>query len=292
MRSVLLLAGLLVASRGANGLVAPVARRLAPARRAAALPRTPRLSMSAPVEDPPATPKAASTAAWRTVPTYLTLARVAAVPAFILAMGANLVGWATFLFVAASLTDLLDGYLARKLSQTTAFGTFLDPVADKLMVMAALSSLCVRLPWPHLGVCASVIAVREVAVSALREYMAKRGEGTKVEVGAQGKVKTATQMVAVAMHLAFLGVIRDGIPLARSAGSGTSMSTVIDAFCAAASQVPGIWGAILQFIAANALPWLFISTILLGVSTVLTVTSAVPYFRAAWPALTGPDAKA
>jgi CDP-diacylglycerol--glycerol-3-phosphate 3-phosphatidyltransferase/cardiolipin synthase len=106
---------------------------------------------------------------------------------------------ATTIFVLAALTDWLDGYLARSLSQTSAFGAFLDPVADKLMVAAALIML-VQLERVD-AVVAFIIIGREIAISALREWMAKIGQGRNVAVSFLGKVKTVSQMVAIPMLL-------------------------------------------------------------------------------------------
>ena len=106
---------------------------------------------------------------------------------------------ATALFIAAALTDWLDGYLARRLNQTSAFGAFLDPVADKLMVTAALI-LLVELGRAN-AVVAIIIIGREIGVSALREWMARIGEGRSVAVNVLGKIKTISQMVAIPMLL-------------------------------------------------------------------------------------------
>ena len=106
---------------------------------------------------------------------------------------------ATLIFTAAAVTDWLDGYLARSLNQTSAFGAFLDPVADKLMVAAALILLVA------LGRVDALIAVviigREIAISALREWMAGIGAGKNVAVSFLGKLKTLAQMVAILMLL-------------------------------------------------------------------------------------------
>ena len=106
---------------------------------------------------------------------------------------------ATFMFVAAAVTDWLDGWLARKLDQQSAFGAFLDPVADKLMVAAALIVLV------QLGRCDSIIALiiigREIGISALREWMAQLGKSRSVAVNALGKIKTIVQMIAIPLLL-------------------------------------------------------------------------------------------
>ena len=106
---------------------------------------------------------------------------------------------ATVIFTGAAITDWLDGWLARRLNQTSAFGAFLDPVADKLMVAAALIILV------QLGRLDAIIALiiigREIAISALREWMAKIGEARSVAVSALGKVKTVSQMLAIPLLL-------------------------------------------------------------------------------------------
>jgi len=135
-----------------------------------------------------------------TIPTLLTWARIVAIP---LIVGVfylpitdpmrNLV--ATVLFVVTALTDWLDGYLARKLNQTSAFGAFLDPVADKFLVCASLLVLV------HLQRCNALLALviigREIAISSLREWMAQIGASKSVAVHMLGKWKTTMQMVAI-----------------------------------------------------------------------------------------------
>ncbi len=106
---------------------------------------------------------------------------------------------ATVLFTVAAITDLLDGYLARKLNQTSAFGAFLDPVADKLMVAAAL---IVLVDLQRLDAVIAVIIIgREITISALREWMAQLGAAKGVAVSFIGKIKTVSQMVAIPMLL-------------------------------------------------------------------------------------------
>ncbi|MEF8699319.1 MAG: CDP-diacylglycerol--glycerol-3-phosphate 3-phosphatidyltransferase [Candidatus Accumulibacter sp. UW26] len=106
---------------------------------------------------------------------------------------------ATLIFVVAAVTDWLDGYLARRWQQTSAFGAFLDPVADKLMVAAALIVLV------QLGrldaILAMIIIGREITISALREWMARIGAHRSVAVSMIGKIKTTAQMVAIPMLL-------------------------------------------------------------------------------------------
>ena len=135
-----------------------------------------------------------------TLPTLLTWARILAIPlivgVFYLPLEAptrNLI--ATVLFVVVAITDWLDGYLARKLNQTSAFGAFLDPVADKFLICAALLIL-LQLDRVN-ALVALIIIGREIAISALREWMAQIGAARSVAVHMVGKVKTAVQMVAI-----------------------------------------------------------------------------------------------
>ncbi|MDO8277145.1 MAG: CDP-diacylglycerol--glycerol-3-phosphate 3-phosphatidyltransferase [Burkholderiaceae bacterium] len=135
-----------------------------------------------------------------TVPTILTWTRILAIPlivgVFHVSLAepvANLI--ATVLFVVFALTDWLDGYLARRLNQTSSFGAFLDPVADKFLVCAALLVL-VSLNRADVFV-ALIIIGREIAISALREWMAQIGAAKSVAVHMIGKVKTVVQMVAI-----------------------------------------------------------------------------------------------
>ena len=107
----------------------------------------------------------------------------------------------TLLFVLAAITDWLDGYLARRMNITSAFGRFLDPVADKLMVAAALIVLVQWHPNIIMAIAAIVIISREIAVSALREWMAELGNRTSVAVSYVGKLKTTFQMIAIIVLL-------------------------------------------------------------------------------------------
>lgn len=130
----------------------------------------------------------------------LTLLRIALIPIFVLCFYAP-VSWAniaaTAVFSFAAITDWFDGYLARRLGQTSAFGAFLDPVADKLMVAVALVMLVEATPTPWMTMPAAVIIGREIAVSALREWMAEIGHSSRVSVNLLGKVKTTAQMTAL-----------------------------------------------------------------------------------------------
>lgn len=109
---------------------------------------------------------------------------------------------ASAIFTVAAITDWVDGYLARKLNQSTPFGAFLDPVADKLMVAVALILLLERHPEAWFTLPAAVIIGREIVISALREWMAELGNRTSVAVSYVGKLKTTAQMVAIIVLLA------------------------------------------------------------------------------------------
>jgi CDP-diacylglycerol--glycerol-3-phosphate 3-phosphatidyltransferase len=184
------------------------------------------------------------------LPTWLTLFRVLLLPVMVIVYylpfrGANLT--AALVFVLAAFTDWLDGYLARRLNLTSAFGAFLDPVADKLMVAVTLFLLVQSHPggWQGIlmAVTASVIVGREISVSALREWMAQIGARSKVKVAFLGKLKTATQMAALVVLL-------------------------------------------LQH-DAETLRLYHIGEALLVIAGVLTIWSGLDYLRAAWPSLRG-----
>lgn len=183
------------------------------------------------------------------LPLVLTLARVAAIPV-VLALFYLPVPyarqWACVLYTAAALTDALDGYLARKWNQTSKFGAFLDPVADKIMVAVCLIALLHAAPAGMSdvmeGVLTAMVAViigREITVSALREWMAELGQRTSVRVGAIGKFKTGFQMTAIGMM---------------------------------------IWETDWPI-----LPWYEVGYGLLFIASVLTLYSMVQYLIAAWP---------
>ncbi|NID06818.1 CDP-diacylglycerol--glycerol-3-phosphate 3-phosphatidyltransferase [Luteibacter jiangsuensis] len=184
------------------------------------------------------------------LPTWLTLFRVLLLPVMVIVFylpfrGANLT--AAVVFVLAGVTDWLDGYLARRLNLTSAFGAFLDPVADKLMIAVTLFLLVEshRGGWPGIlmAVTASIIVGREISVSALREWMAQIGARSKVKVAFLGKLKTAMQMVALVVLL-------------------------------------------LQH-DAETLRLYHIGEALLVVAGILTIWSGLDYLRAAWPSLRG-----
>jgi CDP-diacylglycerol--glycerol-3-phosphate 3-phosphatidyltransferase len=141
------------------------------------------------------------------VPNLVTLSRIILIPLLIglyylpdsvLSLEAKNIA-STAVFILAAITDWLDGYLARRLNQISAFGAFLDPVADKLIVVGALVVLL------HLGrvdaLVALIIIGREIAISALREWMAKVGQAASVAVAFVGKLKTLGQMVAIPLLL-------------------------------------------------------------------------------------------
>ena len=136
------------------------------------------------------------------IPNILTLIRIALIPVFV-AIFYLPWSWApqacAAVFALAGVTDWLDGYLARRLEQTSPLGAFLDPVADKLMVAAALILIVEANPTPALAIPAVIIIGREITISALREWMAEVGVRAKVAVSTIGKVKTAAQMVAITM---------------------------------------------------------------------------------------------
>ncbi|MAX54064.1 MAG: CDP-diacylglycerol--glycerol-3-phosphate 3-phosphatidyltransferase [Alcanivoracaceae bacterium] len=185
------------------------------------------------------------------LPNILTLIRVVAIPVLVLVFYLPF-KWsdlcAALLFLAAGITDWLDGYLARKLNQTSPFGAFLDPVADKLIVAVALVMLVQVHATAWLAVPAMVIVSREITVSALREWMAELGKRSRVAVSQLGKIKTVTQMTAITLLLA---------------------------------QKPGfdLAGDIVMT------PWLWLSYGLLYVATALTLWSMLAYLRAAAPEL-------
>ncbi|MCE8019846.1 CDP-diacylglycerol--glycerol-3-phosphate 3-phosphatidyltransferase [Halomonas sp. MCCC 1A11036] len=140
------------------------------------------------------------------IPNILTLARIAFIPLLVVFFYLPH-SWsmpvAAGLFALASVTDWLDGYLARRWDQSTPFGAFLDPVADKLMVAVALALLIERYDTLWLTLPALVIIGREIVISALREWMAEMGKRGSVAVSWLGKVKTTLQMVALLLLLAF-----------------------------------------------------------------------------------------
>lgn len=186
------------------------------------------------------------------LPTWLTIFRVALLPVMVVVYylpfhGHNIT--AAIVFILAAITDWFDGYLARRLNLTSAFGAFLDPVADKLMVAVTLFLLVEshRGGWPGIvmAVTAAVIVGREISISALREWMAGIGMRATIKVAFIGKLKTAMQMIA----LVVLIVQHD----------------------------------------AEALRFYHVGEALLVIAGVLTIWSGLHYLRAAWPMLRGAE---
>lgn len=138
------------------------------------------------------------------IPNILTLLRIALIPVLVAVFylpfaGSNTA--AALVFALAALTDWFDGYLARRFNQTSKFGAFLDPVADKLIVASALVMLVEHYADMWLGMAAMVIIGREITISALREWMAELGERGQVAVSYIGKIKTTAQMGALLLLL-------------------------------------------------------------------------------------------
>jgi len=135
-----------------------------------------------------------------TIPNLLTLLRVILIPVFLASFYSPLEHRyliSAFIFWFAAGTDILDGYLARKLNQSTKFGAFLDPVADKVMVCGALVLLSQEYNNIWMTVPAIIMISREIIISALREWMAEVGKRGIVAVSIWGKIKTAAQMLAI-----------------------------------------------------------------------------------------------
>jgi CDP-diacylglycerol--glycerol-3-phosphate 3-phosphatidyltransferase len=186
-----------------------------------------------------------------TVPTILTLLRIVLIPVLVV-MFYLPYQWSNFasaaIFGLAAITDWLDGWIARRYHQYSAFGAFLDPVADKLMVAVALFLIVQGHPTPWMAFWAAVIVGREIAVSALREWMAEIGQRAKVKVAAVGKIKTVVQM------LALLCLLYSVTPEKR----------------------PQPW---------LGEPIFHVGDWLLAAAALLTLWSGYHYLRAAWPAL-------
>lgn len=141
------------------------------------------------------------------IPNLLTLFRLLLIPVFVAFF---YLPWkwshlaSAAVFALAAITDWLDGYLARKLNQSTPFGAFLDPVVDKVMVAVVIVLMIERYANPWFAIPAAVIVARELLVSALREWMAELGQRTKVAVSMIGKIKTTVQMLAILILLAVI----------------------------------------------------------------------------------------
>jgi CDP-diacylglycerol---glycerol-3-phosphate 3-phosphatidyltransferase len=187
-----------------------------------------------------------------TVPTMLTLLRIVLIPVLVVVFYLPY-QWTNFaaalVFAVASVTDWLDGWIARRYHQYSVFGAFLDPVADKLMVATALFLIVQGHPTTWMALWAAVIVGREIAVSALREWMAELGQRARVAVATVGKVKTIAQMVALLCLL-------------------YSISP--------AKAAPMPWMGDIVFRIGD---WL------LAIAAVLTLWSGYEYLRAAWPVL-------
>jgi len=187
-----------------------------------------------------------------TLPTWLTLLRILMIPVLVLVFYLPY-KWTNFasaaIFGLAAITDWLDGWIARRYDLASAFGAFLDPVADKLMVAVALFLIVQGHPTAWMAVWAAVIVGREIAVSALREWMAEIGQRAKVRVALIGKVKTTAQMVAL-------------LCLLYSVAPHTPMND--------------IWMGI---------PVFHIGDWTLAIASILTLFSGLQFLHAAWPSL-------
>ena len=146
------------------------------------------------------------------LPNILTVSRIVLIPVFVIAYYLPF-SWnyeaCAIVFTIAAGTDWFDGYLARKWNQTTPFGAFLDPVADKLMVAIALAVVIENYQSAWITVPSMIIIGREIVVSALREWMAEHGKSDTVAVSFMGKLKTACQMWAILLLL--LGPLEDWV---------------------------------------------------------------------------------
>ena len=165
------------------------------------------------------------------IPNLLTGLRILLIPVLVAVFYLAPLDWrylaAASVFTIASVTDWLDGYLARRWGQTTPFGAFLDPVADKLIVAVALVLLVEVHASAILAIPALVIVGREIVVSALREWMARYSERRSVAVSVVGKVKTVFQMIAIILLL--------------GAGPGESVPTYLGVFLLYSAAVLTLW---------------------------------------------------
>ena len=136
----------------------------------------------------------------QTLPNQITMFRIILIPIFLLVFYLPL-SWSHFgafaIFWLASVSDALDGYLARKLNQSTPFGAFIDPVADKLMVVCGLVVIAQDYQQWYITIPALLMIAREIIISALREFMSSRGKRDTVAVSEMGKYKTAAQMLGI-----------------------------------------------------------------------------------------------
>ncbi len=138
------------------------------------------------------------------LPNSITFFRIALIPVFVFVFYLPF-GWANIaaaaIFTLASITDWIDGYLARMLKQESSFGAFLDPVADKLMVVVAIVLLVETHPSIYIALPSIVIVAREILISALREWMAELGSRETLQVSLIGKSKTSAQLVSLTMMI-------------------------------------------------------------------------------------------
>ena len=139
------------------------------------------------------------------IPTLFTFFRILLIPVFVVVFyipdAGNII--ACIIFIIAAITDWLDGYLARKLMQTSKLGEFLDPVADKLLVVVALVMVVSEYHSIIISLPAAIIIGREVAISALREWMSAIGKSIQLKVIKVAKIKTCLQLIALAMLIAY-----------------------------------------------------------------------------------------
>jgi CDP-diacylglycerol---glycerol-3-phosphate 3-phosphatidyltransferase len=189
-----------------------------------------------------------------TIPNQITLFRILLIPVFIIVFYLP-VSWNHFgafaVFWFAAISDALDGYLARKLNQSSAFGAFIDPVADKLMVAAALIMIAEDYQNWYIAVPAIIMISREIFISALREFMSSRGKRDIVAVSTLGKYKTAAQMLGI------MGLI----------------------------WKPNESDALLNFLYIPHELIIIAAYIFYAIATILTVWTMIIYFKAAWPEL-------
>ena len=184
-----------------------------------------------------------------TTPNLLTLFRMALIPVVVVLYFMPIAGvYVTAVFLLAGLTDWLDGYLARRLEQTSQFGEFLDPVADKLVVAAVLvllvsdGDVLARVVSQKLFIVAVVVIIgREIAVSALREWVVQSGARAGMAVSTLGKVKTTMQIIAIALLLYSQDLV--------------------------------------------GFPTLLVGELMLYVASALTIWSMAGYLKSAWPAI-------
>lgn len=217
---------------------------------------------------------------WHLLPNYLTYARCLSIPIFMFlsyypVSFPDRAPVLSMIFALASITDWLDGFLARRWDITSPFGAFLDPVADKLMVSTALIVLAGRYGG-IVAIPSSIIMAREVGVSALREWMAQQGKRDSVKVGMQGKIKAALTMVSLTLML----LVPEGVGLESVAWTKYLGPLGVGG---AGSLVEGA-------AVSSGLSWMLgPSLLMLFASAFITVTSGSIYFRAAWPVLSGKE---